>query len=73
MYAVYFFLIFLHQIVTPMNETTMSGNVRRMYEQDERDERGDVYYVCRNLRARGKYRKYTFFIIIDFNPKESAS
>jgi hypothetical protein len=54
MYAVYFFLIFLHQIVTPMNEVTMTGNVRRMYEQDERDERGDVYYVCRNLRARGK-------------------
>ncbi len=73
MYAVYFFLIFLHQIVTPMNETTMSGNERRMYEQNERDESSDVYYMCMNLRARGKYRKYTVFSIIDFNRKESAS
>jgi hypothetical protein len=54
------FFIFLHQIATPMNEMTMTGNVRRMYEQDERDERCDVYYMCMNLRARGKQRKYIY-------------
>jgi hypothetical protein len=72
MYGHHFF-IFLHQIATPMNETTMSGNERRMYEQDERDESSDVYYMCMNLRASGKYRKYTVFSINDFNRKESAS